>query len=130
MPHHHGSASGGEPLRYLCFGGGEHVYLAHQPRARPSFDQVLTVRFVPGTVRSQIGHPLDDDVAALRFDDAQPVMFGRDDDIGNRLTAGEVATASFPVTRSPGFARGFTVRIEVERELHLEIDEPTRQGET
>jgi hypothetical protein len=112
-------------LRYLCFGGGDRVYLVHRPRARPSFEQVLTVRFVPGTVRTQVGHPLDDDVAALRFDDAQPVVFGRDDGIGSRLHAGEVATASFPLTRSPGSARGFTVGLEVERELYLEIGERT-----
>ena len=110
-------------MRYLCFGRGEQVFLAHLLQARPSFDQVLTVRFVPGTVRTLVGHPLDDDVAALRFDDAQPVVFGRDDGIDHRLGAGEVATASFPVTRSPGFARGFSVGIEVERELYLEINE-------
>jgi hypothetical protein len=109
-------------LRYLCFGGGDHVYLVHQPHARPSFDQVLTVRFVPGTVRTLVGHPLDDDVAALRFDEAQRVVFGRDDAAGHRLSAGEVVTASFTLTRSPGFARGFTVGVEVERELHLAID--------
>jgi hypothetical protein len=110
-------------MRYLCFGRDNDFYLVHQPRTRPGFDQVLTVRFVPGTVRTLVGHPLGDDVAALRFDQAQSVVFGRDDDAGHRLIAGEVVTASFPQTRSPGFARGFTVGLEVERELHLEIDE-------
>jgi hypothetical protein len=110
-------------LPYLCFGRGERVFLAHELRERPNFDQVLSIRFVPGTVRTQVGHPLDDDVAALRFDEAQQVTFGRDDGIDQRLTAGEVATASFALTRSPSSSRGFTVGIEVERELYLEIDE-------
>ena len=38
-----------------------------------------------------------------------------------RLTAGEVACVAFPLTRSPGLAHGFTVRVEVERELYLEV---------
>jgi hypothetical protein len=118
----------GEPdsdraLRYLCFGRGDRTYLAHELRERPSFDQVLTVRFVPGTVRTLVGHPLDDDVSALRFAQAQPVSLARDDGVERRLGAGEVATASFVGTWSPGFSRGFTVGIEVERELYLEINE-------
>jgi hypothetical protein len=110
-------------MRYLCFGRDNDFYLVHQVRTRPGFEQVLTARFVPGTVRTLVGHPLDDDVSALRFDAAQSVMFGRDDDAGHRLMAGEVVTASFPRTHSPGFARGFTVGLEVERELHLEIND-------
>jgi hypothetical protein len=115
-------------LRYLCFGGrsaGDQVFLVHRPHARPSFDQVLAVRFVPGTVRTLVGHPLGDDVAALRFDEAQSAEFGRADDLGHRLVAGEVVTASFPLTRSPGHSRGFTVGVEIQRELHLGIDEPS-----
>ncbi|GAA4951229.1 hypothetical protein [Actinoplanes utahensis] len=104
------------PLSYLCFGHGDRVYLAHR---RPGFDQVLEVRFVPGTVRTAMGHPLADDVAELRFGEAQPVEFARDDAFGRRLRPGEVATAAFPETRSPSHARGFTVRLEIERELHL-----------
>jgi hypothetical protein len=112
-------------LRYLCFGRGDRAYLAHALRERPSFDQVLAVRFVPGTVSTLVGHPLDDDVSAIRFERAQPASFGRDDGVGHRLGAGEVATAAFPTTRSPGFSRGFTVGVEVERQLYLEIDELT-----
>jgi hypothetical protein len=115
----------GQALQYLCFGRGEQVYLAHELQARPSFDQVLTVRLVPGTVATQVGHPLGDDVAAIRFDQAQPASVGRDDGAERRLAAGEVTTAAFPLTRSPSFSRGFTVGIEVERELYLEINELT-----
>jgi hypothetical protein len=113
----------GQTLSYLCFGGGDRVYLAHHLRERPSFDQVLTVRLVPGTVRTLVGHPLDDDVSAIRFDAAQPVSFGRDEGVEHRLIPGDVVTASFPTTRSPGASRGFTVDVEVERELYLEIRE-------
>jgi hypothetical protein len=115
----------GQALEYLYFGRGDQMYLVHEVRARPSFDQVLTVRLVPGTVRTLVGHPLDDDVARIQFDQAQPGSLGRDDTAEHRLVAGEVATASFPATRSPSFSRGFTVGVEVERELYLEIKELT-----
>jgi hypothetical protein len=45
---------------------------------------------------------------------------------GSRLGAGEVVTASFPLTHSPSFSRGFTVGIEVQRKLYLEINVPYR----
>jgi len=115
----------GQALEYLYFGRGQHRYLVHGLQARPSFDQVLTVRLVPGTVRTQVGHPLDDDVAAIQFDQAQPAWLGQDDLAERRLVAGGVATASFPQTRSPSSSRGFTVGVEVERELYLEINELT-----
>jgi hypothetical protein len=111
----------GPALGYLCFGSGGQVYLVHRVRGWPSFDQVLTARLVPGTVRTLAGHPLDDDVAAIRFDQAQRAEVGREDVAERRLMAGEVAGVAFPLTRSPGLARGFTVRVEVERELYLEI---------
>jgi len=113
----------GQSLEYLCFGRGGSMYLAHELRTRPSFDQVLTVRFIPGTVQTLVGHPLDDDVAAIQFDQAQPVTFGRDDTVKCRLTAGEVTTAVFSLTRSPSASRGFSVEVEIERELYLEINE-------
>ena len=97
------------------------MYLVHRVRGWPSFDQVLTARLVPGTVRTLAGHPLDDDVAAIRFDQAQRAEVGREDMAERRLTAGEVASVAFPLTRSPSFSRGFTVQVEVERELYLEI---------
>jgi hypothetical protein len=111
----------GQALGYLCFGSGGQVYLVHRVRDWPSFDQVLTARMVPGTVRTLAGHPLDDDVAAIRFDQAQRAEVGREDVAERRLMAGEVAGVAFPLTRSPGLARGFTVRVEVERELYLEV---------
>ena len=92
-------------------------------RGWPSFNQVLTARLVPGTVRTLAGHPLDDDVAAVRFDQAQRAEVGREDVAERRLTAGEVAGVAFPLTRSPGFSHGFTVQGEAERELYLEIQE-------
>lgn len=115
----------GQSLEYLCFGRGEHVYLVHRVQSWPSFDQVLTVRFVPGTVTTGIGHPLDDDVALIRFDRAQQAGLGRDDTAAQRLTAGQVAIAAFDQTWSPSRSRGFTVQLEVERELYLDIREPS-----
>lgn len=115
----------GRPLGYLAFGRGGRMYLVHQLRTRPNFDQVLTVRLVPGTVQTLVGHPLDDDVAAIHIDLAQPVTFGRDDVVERRLIAGQVTTASFATTRSPSFSRGFAVGIEVERQHYLEVKELT-----
>lgn len=66
---------------------------------------------------TQVGHPLDDDVAAIQFDQAQRASLGRDDLVERRVVAGQVATASFRLTRSPSFSRGFNVGVEVEREL-------------
>jgi hypothetical protein len=110
------------PLTYLCVGRGERAYLAHEIQGRPSFDQILVGRFVPGTVRSG-GHPLTDDVAELRLDPAQPATLGRAEGIEQRLGPGEVATAGFDLTRSPSFARGFSAGVEIQRELYLEIAE-------
>jgi hypothetical protein len=111
----------GRSLGYLCFGSGDQVYLVHRARSWPSFEQVLAVRLVPGTMRTLAGHPLGDDVAAVRFDRAQPAEAGREDAAERRLVEGEVAGVAFPLTLIPGSARGFTVQVEVERELYLEI---------
>ncbi len=113
----------GQALEYRYFGRGDQMYLVHEARGQPSFDQVLAVRLVPGTVRTQVGHPLDDDVAEIQFDQAQVVRLGADDVAGQRLIAGAVVTASFPLTRSPSFSRGFNVGLEVQRELYLHISE-------
>jgi hypothetical protein len=124
----------GQALEYLCFGRGDQVYLVHPMPASPSFHQVLAVRLVPGTVRTLVGHPLDDDVAAIRFTQAQRTEVSRDDVAERRLVAGEVATLAFPLSRSPSFSRGFTVQVEVEHEVYLEIEDsvsPTqREGES
>jgi len=111
----------GRELSYLCFGRGDRLYLAHELRERPSFDQVLAVRFVPGTARTRSGHPLDDTVVANRF--GRRASFGRDDDVEHRLNAGDVVTASFPATLTRASLGHFTVEVEVERELYLEINE-------
>jgi hypothetical protein len=113
----------GQQLSYLCFGRAGRLHLAHEVIGRPSFDQVLQVRLVPGTVTTLAGSPLPDDVATLGFDLAQPVRFGRNDLAESRLALGEVATGRFEQTSSTSGAHGFTVKVEVERELYLEIDE-------
>jgi hypothetical protein len=116
-------AQAGQELTYLCFGRPGRLYLVHELKARPSFDQVLAVRLVPGTVRTLVGRSLDEDVLGFGFDDAQQVHVGRDDRADQRLRAGDSVTASFKLTRSLTRARGFTVSLEVERELYLEIKE-------
>jgi hypothetical protein len=112
-----------KPLSYFCFGPAGHLYLAHEITTRPNFDQVLTIRLVPGTVTTMGGSPLPDDVATLGFGLAQRVHFGRNDLIENRLAVGEVVTGLFKQTSPPSGAHGFTVQLKVERELYLEIRE-------
>ncbi|WP_460519688.1 hypothetical protein [Flindersiella endophytica] len=108
---------------YLCFGQTGQLYLAHELSARPNYDHVLRVRFVPGSMTNQMGAALADDLTGLHFDTAQPVTFTRHDIVKQRLRPGEVVTGSFRFTSAPGGARGFTVGLEVERELYLEINE-------
>ncbi|GAA0929792.1 hypothetical protein [Virgisporangium aurantiacum] len=110
----------GRELSYLCF-GRDRRHLAHELRERPSFDQVLAVRFVPGTARTRSGRPLDDTVVANRF--GRRAFFGPDDDVEHRLRAGDTVTASFPATRTRASLGHFTVEVAVERELYLEINE-------
>lgn len=115
-------AQPGQELRYLCFGQAEQLYFVHEPRARPRFDQVLAVRLVPGTVRTATGAALDEDVRAFRFPEVQQVGVGRDDLPQHRLVAGEIVTAWFDLTPSLTGVRGFTVRVEIQRELYLEAE--------
>jgi hypothetical protein len=116
-------AQSGERLSYLCFGRPGRLYLAHELKARPSFDQVLAVRMLPGTVRTQLGDSLDEDVLKFGFDEAQRVDLARDDRVDQRLRAGDRVTAAFNLTQSLNGVRGFTVSFEVERQLYLEIKE-------
>lgn len=111
----------GRELSYLCFGRGDRLYLAHELHERPSFDQVLTVRFVPGTARTRGGRPLDDTVVANRF--GRRAFFEPEDGVEQRLRAGDTVTASFPATRTRASLGHFTVEVQVERELYLEINE-------
>jgi hypothetical protein len=116
-------ATDGRDMRYLCYGRAGRFYLAHQIGACPSFDQVLAVRLVPGTVTNMLGDSLPDDVATLRFDTAQPVRLGREDLAERRLSAGETVSGTFEGTSSIGGAHGFGLQLEVERELYLEVGE-------
>jgi hypothetical protein len=113
----------GQELRYLCFGRAGQLYLVHELKARPSFDQVLSARFGPGTVRTQTGHALDEDVTLFHFDEAQRVGVGRDDLVDQRLAVGETVTGWFDLTRSLTGSRGFTVQIEIQQQMFLEIAE-------
>ncbi|MEV7095483.1 hypothetical protein AB0M80_21825 [Amycolatopsis sp. NPDC051045] len=112
----------GQELRYLCFGRGGRLYLVHELRTRPSFDQVLAVRFVPDTVTTRVRAALADDVTGFRFDVAQQVGFDRDDLVEHRLATADIATGKFDLTPSLSGAHGFNVDVEVERELYLEVE--------
>jgi hypothetical protein len=113
----------GRELSYLCFGRAGTLHLAHEITARPSFDQVLTARLVPGTVTNMLGTVLPDDAATIGFDLAEPVGFTRLDRAKERLTPGDVVTGTFHQAAPPSGAHGFTVQVAVQRELYLEITE-------
>ena len=111
-------------LTNLCFGLSGGLYLAHEVTARPDFDQVLTARLVPGTGSDQAGRPLPDEVAAMGFQRAQPVVFrDRSDVPTDRLAAHQVVDGSFSQTVSPSGFHGFGTQVETGRELYLEIGE-------
>ena len=115
-----------QELTYLCFGDAGQHYLAHDIGARPSFDQVLRVRLVPGTGTDQSGRPLSEEVATRSFDVTAPVLFtGRVDSPQSRLGRQEVAKGFFFQSVGPAGVHGFFVQIETESELYLQIDELT-----
>jgi len=113
----------GRDLNYLCFGRAGQLHLAHQITARPDFDQVLTVRLVPGTVTDPAGRPANAEVTR-DFDRAQPVEFGgRHDTPGDRLVPSQTAAGFFFATLGPGGSHGFGTQLEVSRELYVETRE-------
>jgi hypothetical protein len=110
-----------ELLTHLCFGRAGKMYLAHRIARRPSFDQIVAARLIPGTVTDLLGVPLSDDVGELEFERAQPIILGQREFTGQRLRVGEVAVAAFHATASAGGERGFLVEIAVERQIYLEV---------
>ncbi|WP_328402424.1 hypothetical protein [Nocardia sp. NBC_00403] len=117
-PHPH---RGGELLTHLCFGRAGRLYLAHRIGRRPSFDQIVVARLIPGTVTDMLGVPLPVDVRDLEFENAQPIMLGQREFTGQRLRTGEVAVAAFHATASAEGADGFLAEVAVEREIYLEV---------
>jgi hypothetical protein len=117
--------SGAAPgeLEYLCFGEPGELFLAHRISTRPSFDSVLSVEMVHGSVTTMAGSSLEDDVTAFGFELAQPLTRGRQDDVANRLVPGETVTAIFPATPSLSGAHGFRAQLRVGDELYLEVKE-------
>jgi hypothetical protein len=110
-------------LNYLCFGRAGLLHLAHQITASPDFDQVLTARLVPGTVTNPMGETVDAEVTT-DFDSAQPVEFrGRRDTPQDRLAPNETASGFFFATFGPTGSHGFGARLEVGRELYVELGE-------
>jgi hypothetical protein len=114
-------------LAYLCFGRGRQLHLAHDITAAPDFDQVLTVRAVPGTATNSLGEPLPDDEATLekffaeRFAVASPVVIGgRSDGPDQRVVPHETVNGSFFATAPPSGFHGFRVQLEAEGEVYME----------
>ncbi|WP_433716260.1 hypothetical protein ACQP2U_21235 [Nocardia sp. CA-084685] len=110
-----------ELLTHLCFGRAGKMYVAHRIGRRPSFDQIVSVRLIPGTVTDLVGAPLSVDVTELVFDQAQPIILGQRDFAGQRLRVGEIAVAAFHATDTADGKQGFLVDIAIERQLYLEV---------
>ncbi|WP_157110217.1 hypothetical protein [Nocardia anaemiae] len=110
-----------ELLTHLCFGRAGKMYVAHRIVRRPSFDQIVSARLIPGTVTDLLGAPLSVDVGELVFDQAQPIILGQRDFAGQRLRVGEIAVAAFHATDTAGGEQGFLVDLAVERQLYLEV---------
>ncbi|KQV11988.1 hypothetical protein ASE03_28640 [Kitasatospora sp. Root187] len=117
-------------LSYLCFGRGGQLHLAHHITAAPDFDQVLTVRAVPGTATDLRGDLLPDDEATLekffaeRFASAEPVNTGgRTDNPDHRVVPPDSVRGVFFATAPPSGSHGFTVELEATREVYMETGE-------
>ncbi|QTE02717.1 hypothetical protein [Streptomyces cyanogenus] len=113
-------------LAYLCFGRGGQLYLAHAITAAPDFDQLLTVRTVPGTATDPLGEPLPDDEATLekffaeRFAVAERVgILGRTDGPDQRMVPPETVAGAFSIP-PPSGVHGFRVQLVAQREVYLE----------
>jgi hypothetical protein len=115
------SRRGGELLTHLCFGRSGRLYLAHRIARRPSFDQIVVARLIPGSVTDMLGAPLRDDVRHWEFDHAQPIILGQREFTGQRLRTGEIAVAAFHTTASVSGAHGILAEIAVERQIYLEV---------
>ncbi|WP_330255327.1 hypothetical protein OG874_12680 [Nocardia sp. NBC_00565] len=111
----------GELLTHLCFGRSGKMYLAHRIARRPSFDQIVAARLIPGTVTDLLGVALPHDVTELEFDRAQPIILGQREFTGQRLRVGEIALAAVHTTASAGGEHGFLVEVAVERQIYLEV---------
>jgi hypothetical protein len=117
-PHLH---RGGELFTHLCFGRAGRMYLAHRIGRRPSFDQIVVVRLIPGTVTDLLGAPVPVDVRDLEFESARPIILVQREFAGQRLRTGEIAVAAFLATASGGGADGFLAEIAIERQIYLEV---------
>ncbi|MPY56224.1 hypothetical protein [Streptomyces spongiae] len=113
-------------LAYLCFGRGGRLHLAHAITAAPDFDQLLTVRAVPGTATNLLGERLPDDEATLekffaeRFAVAERVrVLGRTDGPDQRVVPPETADGAFSIAPPSGF-HGFRVQLEAQEEPYME----------
>ncbi|MFE9636323.1 hypothetical protein [Streptomyces sp. NPDC006463] len=114
-------------LAYLCFGRAGQLHLAHHITAAPDFDQVLTVRAVPGTATDLLGEPLPDDAATLEkffgkhFAMAEPVHIGeRSDRPDQRMVPPDAVRGVFFTTAPPSGFHGFAVQLKAEREVYTE----------
>lgn len=119
----------GAELSYHCFGRAGRLFLAHAITARPTFDQVLEVRVLPGSATDRSGRALPDDAETLEqffrdtFEPATPVTLDRPDDADQRLTDGQTAAALFGQKSPPSGFHGFRAELEVVQEIYVEIDE-------
>lgn len=112
---------GDELLTHLCFGRAGGLYLAHRIARRPSFDQIVAVDLLPGTVTDMAGRPLPDTIARPGFDHAKPIILGRRQFTGNRLRTGEQVVAAFHATAAAGGGHGFLAELAVRRQIYLEV---------
>jgi hypothetical protein len=98
-------------LEYLCFGKPERRFLAHLIRRPPSFDHVLTMRFV------------DDEVAKMSFPKTPVEIPDREDGLEQRLREGVTVTGFLYQAVGPQGQHGFRAELSVEEELYLESGE-------
>lgn len=98
-------------LTYRCFGGAGGFFLVHEVHAPPDFDQVLRFRFA------------EQEFEELTFSGAPVKIRDHVDELDQRLTVGDEATAFFFQSIGPGGQHGFSTGVVVEDEVYLESGE-------
>jgi hypothetical protein len=100
----------GQELEYICFGQPGALFLAHKIQNRPSFDHIVSFRF------------LDPEFAG--HSDTKPVHFeGRPDQPDQKLQENEKISAFFFQSIGPRGQHGFRTDLQVGAQAYCEVAE-------
>jgi hypothetical protein len=100
----------GQKLEYLCLGEPGELFLAHIIRSRPSFDHIVPFHF------------LDQEFADHSA--TKPVQFSdREDRPEQKLERNEEVSGFFYQSIGPHGQHGFNTKLQIDEEIHFEVEE-------